>query len=141
MCVYNGGCACTNTSVCKCVKCSVCDICPLCFSWNLFSGLCPKSAQSPVCIIPVFKVNTSSILNINNNNNNIVDLTDNNRKCDLFLLFFWGGGVILLCPPLLCSLKSTTGPTQRFLMTNGLREGAHVYNQLILIKNLELLIL
>lgn len=30
------------------------------FSWNLFSGLCPKRTKSPVCIIPIFNVNTST---------------------------------------------------------------------------------
>lgn len=29
------------------------------FSGNLFSGLCPKRTKSPVCIIPIFNVNTS----------------------------------------------------------------------------------
>lgn len=32
----------------------------LCFSWNLFSGLCPKRTRSPVCIIPIFNVNLST---------------------------------------------------------------------------------
>ena len=31
------------------------------FSWNLFSGLCPKRIESPVCIIPIFNVNTWKI--------------------------------------------------------------------------------
>jgi len=30
------------------------------FSWNLFSGLFPERTESPVCIIPIFNVKTST---------------------------------------------------------------------------------